>query len=91
MGLGLVWCYGQGKFRVRIRVGLFQDKPELFSKKIIACSVKYCFPMCSGMFEVYKNRNILQFAQFFVSQSHLEDDGSDAPRLLHWWHFFVRH
>ena len=36
--------------------------------------------MCSGMFEVYKNRNILQFAQFFVSQSHLEDDGSDAPR-----------
>ena len=39
--------------------------------------------MCSGMFEVYKNRNILQFAQFFVSQSHLEDDGSDAPHLLH--------
>ena len=31
------------------------------------------------MFEVYKDRNILQFAQFFVSQSHLEDDGSDAP------------
>ena len=30
--------------------------------------------MCSGMFEVYKNRNILQFAQFFVSQSHLKDD-----------------
>ena len=47
--------------------------------------------MCSGMFEVYKNRNILQFAQFFVSQSHLEDDGSDAPRLLHGWHFLVRH
>ena len=36
----------------------------LFSKKIIARSVKYCFPMCSGMFEVYKNRNILQFAPF---------------------------
>ena len=44
--------------------------------------------MCSGMFEVYKNRNILQFAPFFVSRSHLEDDGSDVPRLLHWWHFF---
>ena len=29
------------------------------------------------MFEVYKNRNILQFAPFFVSRSHLEDDGSD--------------
>ena len=43
--------------------------------------------MCSGMFEVYKNRNILQFAKFVVSQSHLEDDGSDAPRLLHGWHF----
>ena len=38
--------------------------------------------MCSGMFEVYKNRNILQFAQFFVSRSRLEDDGSDVPRLL---------
>ena len=35
--------------------------------------------MCSGMFEVYKNRNILQFAPFFVSRSHLEDDGSDVP------------
>ena len=56
---------------------------NFFFKKIIACSVKYCFPTCSGMFEVYKNRNILQFAQFFISQSHLEDDGSDAPRLLH--------
>ena len=45
--------------------------------------------MGSGKFQVYKNRNILQFAQFFVSQSHLDDDGSDAPRLLvlHWCHF----
>ena len=47
--------------------------------------------MCSGMFEDYKNRNILQFAPFFVSRSHLEDDGSDVPRLLHWWHFFVQY
>ena len=39
--------------------------------------------MCSGMFEVCKNRNILQFAPFFVSRSHLEDDGSDVPHLLH--------
>ena len=66
--------------------GYFQDKPELFSKKIIARSVKYCFPMCSGVFEVNKNI-ILQFAKFVVSQSHLEDDGSDAPRLLGQWHF----
>ena len=64
---------------------------NFFPKKIIALSVKYCFPMCSGMFEVYKNRNILQSGQFLVSQSHLEDDGSDAPRLLHGCHFFVRH
>ena len=35
---------------------------NFFSKKRIACSVKYCFPMC--MFEVNKNRNILQFANF---------------------------
>ena len=27
------------------------------------------------MFEVYKNRNILQFAQILVSQLPLEDDG----------------
>ena len=60
----------------------------MFSKKIIACSVKYCFLVCSGMFEVYKNRNILQFAPFLVSQSSLEDDGSDSPRLLHLWHTF---
>ena len=74
-----------------VYMGNSKINQNFFSKKIIACSVKYCFPMCSGMFEVYKNRNILQFAQFFVSQSHLEDDGSDAPRLLHGWHFFVRH
>ena len=43
------------------------------------------------MFEVYKNRNILQFANLFVSQSHLGDDGSDAPRLLHQLvHFFLK-
>ena len=40
------------------------------------------------MFEFNKNRNILQFAPFLVSQSHPEDDGSDAPRLLH---IFVRY
>ena len=55
---------------------------QKFFKKRIALSVKYCFPCVAlGMFEVYKNRNILQFAPFFVSRSHLEDDGSDVPRL----------
>ena len=43
--------------------------------------------MCSGMFEVYKNRKVLAICSIFVSQLHLEDDGSDAPRLLHVWHF----
>ncbi len=39
--------------------------------------------MCSAMFEVYKNRNILQFAHFLVSQSHLEGVTLVA--------FYVRH
>ena len=41
--------------------------------------------MCSGVFEVNKNiiLQFAKFAKFVVSQSHLEDDGSDAPRLLH--------
>ena len=51
--------------------------------------VSPCVVVCLKFIKTQTFCNLL--LKFFVSQSHLEDDGSDAPRLLHRWHFFVRH
>ena len=49
-----------------------------FFKNRIAGSVKYYYQMYTSMFEVYKNKNIIQFAQKLLCQSHLKDGDTDA-------------
>ena len=54
---------------------------EFFSKTELQVQLNITAQMYTSMFEVYKNINIIPFAQKWLCQSHLKDGDTDALNL----------